>query len=73
MSFKKKKMNFKIKDIDKNTCIVCSKELVDDIINDGCLLCQKCTKETVSLNASDKKYEYYKEKIKRWLISNFKI
>lgn len=73
MSFKKKKINLKIKDIDKNTCIICSKELVDDIINNGCLLCQECNNEAVNLKVTDKKYENYKERIKKWLVSNFKI
>ena len=69
-------MNLKIKTIDngKNKCKVCSKEIYkDDIIINRSLLCHECNKRISSIDLDDMEYNFYKEKIKKWLLSKYNL
>lgn len=69
-------MNLKIKTIDneKNKCSVCSKEIYeDDIIISRRLLCHECNKIISNINLDDIEYNFYKQKIKNWLLSKYNL
>ena len=69
-------MNLVNKSIDKNKnkCRICRKELcVDDIIAMESLLCHTCYGIISKIEVEDIEYDLYKEKIKQWLLSKYKL
>lgn len=55
---------------DKNKCMVCSKEIyIDDIIIKGSLFCHECYNIISQIDVNDMEYDFYKERIKAWLLS----
>lgn len=68
-------MDLLIKGIDKNEnkCKVCGKEVYSDIIIEKSLLCQYCNNKISNISVEDFEYDYYKEKVKCWLLSNYNI
>ncbi len=68
-------MDLLIKGIDKNEnkCKVCGNEIYSDIIIEKSLLCQYCNNKISNISVDDFEYDYYKEKVKDWLLSNYNI
>lgn len=69
------KVDLPLKEVDlgKNKCIICFKEIDNDIINVKACICNKCNKEISILDMDDIKYIYYKNKIKIGLINKYKL
>lgn len=65
-------MDLPLKEVDlaKNKCIVCFKEIDNNI---KVLICNKCNKEIHILNIDDIEYIYYKNKIKVGLTNKYKL
>lgn len=69
-------MKLKNKTIDnnKNKCKACSKEIcIDDIIIRKSLLCHECNNIISKIGVDDIEYDFYKERIKTWLLSKYNI
>ncbi|MBE6053737.1 MAG: hypothetical protein E7212_07450 [Clostridium sartagoforme] len=69
-------MEIRNKSIDssKNKCVACSKEIyIDDIIIKRSLFCHKCNNIISELNINDIEYDFYKERIKRWLVGKYNL
>ena len=61
-------------DNDKNNCKVCSKEIyIDDIIIKRSLFCHNCYNIISEININDIEYDFYKERIKIWLLSKYNL
>ena len=61
-------------DNDKNKCKVCSKEIyIDDIIIKRSLFCHNCYNIISEININDIEYDFYKERIKIWLLSKYNL
>ena len=61
-------------DESKNKCVVCSKSLqLNDIIIIKSLLCYNCYGIISNVNIDDLEYEFYKNKIKKWLLEKYKF
>lgn len=57
----------------KSKCIICRNYKDNGIIIAKELICNNCYNELVKLQVNDKKYDYYKEKIKQALINSYNI
>lgn len=70
-----KYMDLPLKEIDlsKNKCIVCFKEIDNDIINIKTCICIKCNNKISILNIDDIEYIYYKNKIKIGFTNRYKL
>lgn len=64
----------KLIDSDKNKCRVCSKEYyINDIIINRNLFCHECYEKISTVNINDLQYDFYKIRIKSWLISKYNL
>ncbi|MGG7143848.1 sigma factor G inhibitor Gin [Clostridium nigeriense] len=69
-------MNLNIKSIDyeKNKCSVCGKKIYeDDIIINRRLLCHECNEIISNIDLDNIEYNFYKQKIKQWLLSKYNL
>ncbi|MDV4152266.1 sigma factor G inhibitor Gin [Clostridium sp. AL.422] len=68
------KLENKTIDNDKNKCVVCSKGIyIDDIIINRSLFCHECYDIISNININDIEYDFYKERIKTWLLSKYNL
>lgn len=68
-------MDLPLKEVDfgKNKCIICFKEIDNDIINVKPYICNMCNRAISILDMDDIKYIYYKNKIKMGFINKYKL
>lgn len=66
-------MDLLIKGIDnnENKCKVCGNEIYSDIIIEKGIVCEYCNKAISNISVDNFEYEYYKNKIKDWLFTNY--
>ncbi|WP_426348248.1 sigma factor G inhibitor Gin [Alloiococcus sp. CFN-8] len=53
----------------KKSCILCRKSKSDGIVINGKRICKSCEEKLISIKAGNDFYEYYKECIKRDILS----
>jgi len=59
-------------DNDENKCRVCGKKIsINDIIISKGLFCHECNNSISQISNDDMEYIYYKERIKKWLVSKY--
>ena len=70
-----KYMDLPLKEVDlgKNKCIICFKEIDNDIISVKVSICNNCSNKISILNIDDIEYKYYQNKIKMGLIDKYKL
>lgn len=68
-------MDWPLKEVDlgKNKCIICFKEIENDIISVKAFMCNKCIEKIGILNIDDIEYICYKNKIKIGLLNKYKL
>ncbi|MGL5380161.1 sigma factor G inhibitor Gin [Clostridium sp.] len=70
-------MNIKSKEInnvdEKNICIICRKEKYDGIIIGRSLVCNTCHEKILNTTVDNVEYEFYKNKVKKALLTSFNI
>jgi Inhibitor of sigma-G Gin len=68
-------MDLPLKEVDlgKNKCIICFKEIDNDIISVKVCICNKCSNKISILNIDDIEYRYYQNKIKMGIIDKYKL
>ncbi len=65
-------IEYKTIDKDKNKCTLCGKEIsINDIIISKGLFCHECSDAISQINSDNIEYNYYKERIKAWLLSKY--
>lgn len=58
-------------DINENKCKVCGNQVYSDIIIEKSLVCEYCNKVISNISVDNFEYEYYKNKVKEWLFTNY--
>lgn len=67
-------MDLIIKEVDKNNkCNICESEIDNDIIIEKALICKNCHKGITNITVDDFNYDFYKNKIKNWILKKYKL
>lgn len=66
-------MNILVKEIDalENRCFICKDKM--ESLKEDKLLCMDCYNILHEIKVNDFKYDFYKDKIKDWIFSNYDV
>ncbi|ATD53895.1 sigma factor G inhibitor Gin [Clostridium chauvoei] len=57
----------------EKVCFICRNQQEDGIIVGKSLICKSCQDKIVNTNIDNKQYDFYKDKIKKALFSNYNL